>query len=145
MKPHYRSRKRRFPLYQLLLIGLLLVLSGAQEAESQTRVTLDAESQLWIEGSSSVNTFTCEAGTLDGSGVFDTQDTPVKREAVAEVHVPVRRFDCGKARMNDDLYQALQAEAHPQIRFLLSEAELTAPSPTQESTHGLSASPGGLP
>lgn len=122
------ASKRRLHLLPMLWIGLLLILSGAQVAESQTRVTLNAESQLWIEGSSSVNSFACKAGTLEGTGIFDTKDTPGPREAVGEVHVPVDRFDCGKARMNKDLYKALQAEAHPQIRFRLKEAKLTAPA-----------------
>jgi polyisoprenoid-binding protein YceI len=124
MKPQARSY--RFLLCVLMVLASLL--SGAQRATAQVRLTLDDESQLWIEGSSSVNTFTCDAGTIDGTGFFETQTSPGSREAIAEVTVPVRQFDCGKSRMNQDLYDALKAEAHPQIRFRLSKAELAAPA-----------------
>lgn len=122
MKP--QARTYHVFLYALMVLAPLL--SGAQRATSQIRLTLADESQLWIEGSSSVNTFTCEAGTIDGTGLFETQAT--HSEAVAEVVVPVRQFDCGKSRMNQDLYDALKAETYPQIRFRLSKAELAAPA-----------------
>lgn len=124
MKPQARSY--RFLLYVLLVLTPLL--SGAQMATSQIRLRLAEESQLWIEGSSSVNTFTCDAGTIDGTGFLETEASPDSREAVAELTVPVQQFDCGKSRMNQDLYDALKAKTYPQIRFRLSKAELAAPT-----------------
>jgi len=118
--------KRRYSIVESLLIGLLLLLCSAQVAGSQPRVTLAGESRLWIEGSSSVNTFVCVAGAVDGAGSFSAQRPAGAHVAEAELLVPVRGFDCGKARMNKDFVAALKVEAHPQIRFRLNEAELTA-------------------
>lgn len=112
---------RLFSIYGWLLAGLLL-LSSTQGADAQPRVTLADESQLWIEGSSSVNTFTCAAGTVDGTGIFARPSAP--RDVTAEVWIPVRQLDCGKARMNNDLYTALNAQVHPHILFRLDEAHL---------------------
>lgn len=105
----------------LFLLGLLC---SAQPAMSQAYLTLSGESRLWIKGSSSVNTFTCEAGSIQGFGLLDP--VPSGRQAVAEVQVPVRQFDCGKPRMNEDFYKALKAEALPQILFDFTAAELTS-------------------
>ena len=119
---------RSLSTHQTLLFGLMLCLIGTPAATSQTRVALADDSRLWIDGSSSVNTFTCTAGTVEGSGVFHASRPSDTLPAEVEVRVPVRRFDCGKARMNSDLYDALRAEAHAHIRFRLDEAAWTAPT-----------------
>lgn len=117
------------------LFLLVLLLCGAQTAMSQAYLTLSGESRLWIEGRASVNTFTCDAGFVKGFGLLDPGTTG--GQAVAEIQVPVRQFDCGKSRMNDDFYEALKAEAHPQILFDLTAADLTSQA-TDEGRYLLS-------
>jgi hypothetical protein len=40
------------------------------------------------------------------------------------IEVPVQTLDCGKDRMNRDLYDALKAEEHPDIRYCLESVEV---------------------
>lgn len=99
----------------LLLGGLALMGLGALP---ETRFEVRPGSRFWIDGTSTVDTFTCEAGEVAGTGVV----TPT--QVAARVAVPVEAFDCGNGRMNRDLRRALRAEDHPEIRFELREAEV---------------------
>ena len=82
-------------------------------------------------GTSTVDDFTCRAGTVRGSGSLAGERALVQKavlggkdETSVRIRVPVATFDCGKRRMNEDLYRALQAKAHPFIEYELASAEL---------------------
>lgn len=97
------------------------------------------ESRLWVEGTSTVRGFTCEAGTLIGKvdpapGVT-TLAVPALGEAVRsmEVTVPVEALDCGNGTMNNHLFKALKGQDHPAVRFRLSSYEV-APKGSSEAT-----------
>jgi len=104
-----------------LSILLLLMTLASPVSRAQTHATLLDDSRLWIDGSTSVNTFTCEAGDLAGDALFYEADSLGAGLSDAEVAIPVSEFDCGKARMNRDLHEALKAEDHPLIRFRLTD------------------------
>ncbi|GIV61444.1 MAG: hypothetical protein KatS3mg044_0310 [Rhodothermaceae bacterium] len=119
--------------WMMLVAGLAL---QAPAAEAQQRVVLMEESRLWIEGQTNVNRFACEAKTFTGEGVLAgelpmtaSSATGALRRSyrhVARLVVPVREFDCGKDRMNADLYRALKAEDYPEIVFELDAASVAA-------------------
>lgn len=109
-------------------------------ALSQTTVQVHSGSEFWIEGSSSVNRFTCQVDSVAGNGQLATaQHTSlddargVSANPEAHLQVPVRTFDCGKRRMTEDLHETLQAQNHPFIRYTLNHAELI---PTDSTTTG---------
>lgn len=92
----------------LLSIGLIFGTVFAQD------ITINQEkSRLWIEGSSNVNNFQCRAGRYNTQVQPPTKDTTVQ----VEVDVAVEGFDCGKRRMNRDLYETLLSNRHPYISF----------------------------
>jgi len=97
-----------------LTAATLLVAAGVQP----TRYEVDSASRFWIDGSSTVGNYTCEADAVSGYGHLGQA-----RDLVAEVAVTVRSFDCGSGAMNSDFYRALAADAHPAIRFVLDGAE----------------------
>ena len=75
-----------------------------------------------LAGSSNVNRWSCRSGQFQ-------KETAAGRERISEVRlplhditiaVPVRSLTCGHDRMNADLYAALRADAHPEIRFVLT-------------------------
>jgi polyisoprenoid-binding protein YceI len=111
-----------FPTFSLTLlintrfhITLFILFAGlfVQTAATQD-ITLDREeSRLWIEGSSNVNKFQCRAGRYQTQVAPPTSDT----SAQVEVDVAVEGFDCGKRRMNRDLYSTLLSNRHPYISF----------------------------
>ena len=111
------------PWRRLVLCLLLLSIVQAAPAQ-QLRLELADGSRVRIEGTSSINTFTCEAAGIEGDGYLVGEARPGHRSVVAHVYVPVRQFDCGNPRMDADLRDALQAREHPQIRFRLRDARL---------------------
>ncbi|GIV59585.1 YceI family protein [Rhodocaloribacter litoris] len=109
---------KRYALYVAVLAGLLGLgwsLPGVY--------TLTAESRLWIDGTSTLHDWTCEATTL--TGTLRVPDGAAGLEAGlagAEVVVPVAGIDCKKDKMNGNLWKALKAEDHPEIRYVLDQA-----------------------
>ena len=134
--------KTRFPIGPLVLLGVLLLAGIAPPVHAQQRLTVEPESRLWIEGSSTLDAFTCRSEAVKGAGVLETNlpgvmPAATSSEPRAEVHVRVETFDCGKQRMNRDLYEALKAATHPSIRFELREAEVLGSSPEGEDAYRL--------
>lgn len=118
-------KKTNTILQGLLLLSVLILSGGWQVTGAQTRLTLQSKSQLWIEGVSTVNAFTCRAQNVEGYAFFeDDRAGANSHDARAEVVVLVETFDCGKQRMNRDFYKALKADAFPMIRFTLDEANV---------------------
>lgn len=108
----------------LLLVALLF---AAAASAAQPAYRLDGDSRLWIAGTSTVNSFTCAAGTLTGQGAL--REAPVRAARLeagtqARLEAPVAGFDCGDPRMNRDFHGAMKAKAHPAIRFELDSAEV---------------------
>lgn len=110
-----------------LLLLLLGMLSGTIQAQGISINT--NESRLWIEGSSNVNNFQCNAGRYQSQIEPPTSDTSVK----VEIDVDVEGFDCGKRRMNNDLFETLRSKRHPQISFQYISTESMIYSAETES------------
>lgn len=107
--------RRPLPLVLVLLTTALL---GAAVLQP-TRYEVAPQSRFWIDGTSTVGAYTCEAEGVSGYGLLGDG-----RELAAEVVVPVRAFDCGSGPQNRDFYRALRADAHPTIRFELERADV---------------------
>lgn len=98
----------------LLVTGLVFGVASAQD------ITIDKEnSRLWIEGTSNVNRFQCRAARYNTDVDPPTTDTTAK----VKIDVDVKGFDCGKRRMNRDLYETLLAGKHPFISFEYDSTE----------------------
>lgn len=121
--------------------GLLVALQVAVLAHpfaaygQPSALELTHQSRFWIEGSSSVNRFTCHVDVVEGGGSLP--ESPASSTAAETVPgdsvkltIPVQRFDCGKDRMTEDLKETLQADEHPTIRFRLHSASVLAPPDT---------------
>lgn len=105
------------PSLPIVLVLLTTALLGAAVL-LPTRYEVSPESRFWIDGTSTVGAYTCEAEAMSGYGLLGDG-----RELAAEVAIPVRAFDCGSGPQNRDLFRALRADAHPAIRFELERAE----------------------
>ena len=111
-------------LYALLLLGALGLLI-VPLSTAQAQYTVRPASQFWIDGTSTVNSFTCAASEVAGFGSVE-ETSAREADLRAEVVIPVRAFDCGVRQMNSDLYEALKGKAYPAVRFALRRAEVLA-------------------
>lgn len=126
------------------LLSVLLGMTLAGTARAQQYVLSEA-SELWLSGTSTVNSFECEAETL----LFDHDvDHFIEGNGFSvpgvSLVVPVRDLDCSNRRMNRDLQDALHADEFPEIRLdvfrmdLLPEAaaDREQPDVPQVAFHG---------
>ena len=82
-------------------------------------------SQLQIEGTSTVNSFTCLAGQIVGEGVVKNliQGADSASNKIV-ITVPIAKLDCQNRRMNGDLRESLKSEAFPRIVFELTAVDV---------------------
>jgi polyisoprenoid-binding protein YceI len=114
-----------------LMVVTILALAAAVPLQAQTapRTTfgLQAGSKLWIEGTSSVRSYRCEAGTVRGEIAADGANLALER--IREVrsgslNLDVAALDCANGTMNGHMRNALKAQAHPRIEFRFRSVQL---------------------
>ena len=113
-------------------IGIGIALLGAAAVSTGANLpafTFLPESRVWVEGTSSVRSYSCEAaevkGTVDAVGeAFDVAklDGAVRG---AEVVVDVAGLDCGNGTMNGHMRKALKVTEHGAITFRLTDYTVT--------------------
>jgi len=107
-----------------LLPCVLTALALVAASRPPVRYDLRSESRFWIDGSSTAGSYTCTAARVDGTGLVDGTD---RTQVSGQVTVPVRAFDCGQRRMNNDFAKALKSGTHPVIRFEVQSAQVAGP------------------
>lgn len=107
------------PLLRLALVPAAVVLTAA--GAWTIHYTVAPESQFWIDGTSTMGAFTCEADGVEGSAAVTGEGAAL---GTADLTVPVSAFDCPQRRMTRDLHGALRGDAHPTIRFMVDRADL---------------------
>lgn len=116
----------------------------AYDSSSTTVFAVDSNqsNRIVIQGSSTVRDWSCRTNQVDGRFRFATArpqliqflnryqantnsgtipssvNLPVSRPPIVKVRIPIRSFDCGREAMNEDMYQALKADSHPDISYL---------------------------
>lgn len=133
-----------FNIFTLIAILLQMVVTSGVAGDRQVYEIRPA-SQIILNGSSNVNSFTFSSATIVGQGHIDTSAQTMDagdqiRQAVdAFFKVEVNTFDSGNSRMNRDMYDALKAEEHPYIEFELLSLQFEryiSPSEALFSAHG---------
>lgn len=110
-------------------IGLGLVLAAASVAGAQAtaRLAVGPASKIWIEGTSNVHDWKCEASGVDTKVDIDALSAlpgslPKSLKKVV-VKVPVKSLKCGHGGMDNNLYKALNADANADITYVMSSFE----------------------
>ena len=94
-------------------------------------LTLEPRSRLWVDGTSTMRSFTCKAGaftaTIETAGPNAVTGVLAGEKAVREVElvVPAAALDCDNGTMNKHMRKALKANEHQTIEFRLSGYETT--------------------
>ena len=116
----------------------LLSLAGAASAQANARVAVSPESKLLIEGTSNLHGWACRTQDLeaivelDPSAAVNMSVAPPKALKRVEVKVPVKSLKCGHGAMDDNLYKALNADATPNISYIMATFE-AVPGETKDS------------
>jgi hypothetical protein len=114
----------RYPVrFTFLLLVLAVLLSGYADRE---RAYILEESELTLIGTSNIKPFSC---------VCEEDFEPITYELEqhcdghyifkgTRLRIPVRALDCGNRIMNKDLFEALKADAYPEIVIQPKELHL---------------------
>lgn len=111
-------------------LTLLVAGSAAAQSAAGSYLALEPESRLWVEGTSTVRSFSCAAAGLSamvevGSDrAVDATLAGEKAVRSARLEVPARTLDCSNGTMNSHMLKAIAADQHPTIVFVLSSYEL---------------------
>lgn len=108
----------------VLLLSLLMASSNSPVASYCLEV-VDG-SRLYLEGSSNVNTFTCECESMDKLPPLQLkmQELQHRKGAYfknARISIRTQTLDCGHRGINRDLYESLKSSQHPTISLALDE------------------------
>jgi polyisoprenoid-binding protein YceI len=128
------ERSRRDPEDAMLATRLFavaaLVMATTAAAQETARVPVAPESKLWIDGTSNLHGWTCKAEKLEAAVELDkaaaaqmTVASPAALRRV-EVKVPVKSLKCGHGAMDGNLYKALNADATPDISYIMATFEV---------------------
>ena len=123
----FSRRTLRIAVPMLALSSLVPVLAWTTAFE---RLTLQPQSRLWVDGTSTVKSFTCKANevdaTIDGAPNAVAQVTAgEKGVSTVRVRVEAAKLDCSNGTMNDHMRKALKADANPVIDFKLDGYEVS--------------------
>ncbi len=116
--------------FRATLAALFLPLVAAQTAGDGT-LTLQPQSKLWVNGTSTVRSFKCEAGSLDARvvtvapGAVRSVVDGAKAVNSAELDVPAKALDCRNGTMNEHMLKALKAREHATITFKVASYDVS--------------------
>ena len=133
-------------LLHLIIAGLLLAVlipANGGVVFAQAVFIPAEESRLWIEGSSNINQFECEA--KEYSGRADVTNSATRENGTEQytndldiyVEIVTDEFDCGKKRMNRDLKSALKADEYPKITFKYNYARTVSVPESPDNTYSV--------
>lgn len=105
------------------LLTLPLLAGLAAWTSSPEQLALQSESRLWVEGNSTIRSFTCKAAQVDAVVEASSANavprilTGEKAVKSVDIIVPSEKLDCGGGTMNDHMREALKVNEFPNIAF----------------------------
>ena len=113
----------------LLALAIIVPASGAWTVANEVLV-LQPQSRLWIDGTSSIRSFSCKAGevsaAIEASGPNAIAQLLIGDKGVKTVHVtvPAEQLDCGNGTMNEHMRKAIKLSEHKSIEFRLENYDV---------------------
>lgn len=107
--------KRLIFLLPVLLLGYL---------QAQQPFTLVASgAQMSVSGTSSLHDWESAVTQVEGAGTYTLEQGQLTALSQLTVEVAVKSIKSGKAQMDKNTYEALKADAHPTLRYRLSDVQ----------------------
>jgi polyisoprenoid-binding protein YceI len=118
----------------MVLAAMTFAISAAPASAQRLQMTLKPDSKLVLAGSSNVHDWSCKSDAFIATVEVDTGFTTHPFTEVAQpiskvaVTIPLRTLKCGHKKMDSNMYEALNAEQYPDIKYTLSSytVDLTA-------------------
>ncbi len=130
------------------LINLFLAVafgSGIAQTSQSKTFTVEPASELRVDGTSTLHSFTFEAkqidGTLQANNFFASRTSALQQEAIEqmEISIPVVKLESEHSGMNSNMQEAMKADKFPDISYRLVSAEVKETGNNSAETFVLSA------
>lgn len=131
-RPRSEGRMKHIVLNSLACLVIVGMPARAQENSgpypaAATHLAVRGDSRLWIEGSSNLRDWSCEATALDAfvdvDGDRGADNASIAGLRRVQVSVPVSALTCGRGQMDRIMYKALRADDEP-CRFIVGNFEV---------------------
>ena len=88
-------------------------------------LSIQPQSRVWVEGTSTVRSYRCESTDVSGGAqASSAQIADLASVPRADVTIPVASLDCRNATMNGHMRRALKAEQNPAIRLRATSVQV---------------------
>jgi polyisoprenoid-binding protein YceI len=131
---------------RLFALTALLAVSAAPLSAQGAAVIVAPASKVTVAGGSNVHEWSCQSTTLQAAIELDAGyltkpmteiEKPIRKVGLT---IPVKSIKCGKGKMDENLYKALNAEKYADITYVLSTYEVDKSLTTRDAftarTHG---------
>ena len=112
-------------------LAFIIPVSGAWTVANEMLV-LQPQSRLWVDGTSSVKSFSCKAGTVNavveatGPNAIPSLFAGEKGVKAVRVTVPAAQLECGNGTMNEHMRKAIKLSEHSSIDFKLATYDVAS-------------------
>jgi polyisoprenoid-binding protein YceI len=114
----------------MVVVALAAPVLGLAQGALSAALRVQPESKLWVEGTSTVRSFSCDAKQFTAA-IQTASAEPVAAVVAGEkavstltVEIPAASLDCRNGQMNDHMLKALNATRAPVIRYQLTSYDL---------------------
>ena len=148
-KTDNHARAREGSMKRIILTSLALLISIGSVAPAQSiirvhnvvmplRLAVRADSRLWLEGTSNVRDWRCDATSLDASVDIDdaahSMTSTANRIRRVQVSVPTHALTCGRSQMDHIMYKALHVDDAPECRQIVGRFEVVSTAASGQPT-----------
>ena len=118
--------RRAAVLTGVVLAAAVAVATGSAQTLAQaapgSNLTLDAQSKVWVDGTSTVRAYKCTAKTIDATletGPDGTGAAVATLVKSATITIATGTLECGNGTMNEHMRKALKQNEQPNVAFTL--------------------------
>ena len=100
-----------------------VMLTSASSLFSQTKLSIQSNSKLWLEGNSTLHKYSATTADLSGTISVDSllfadgKTSLSKPFEQVEITIPVKRLLSGNEKLDNNMYEALKANDYPNITY----------------------------
>ncbi len=110
--------------FSVVIIPLIMILSAPYISLSAQYIIDSNVSSIYINGTSTLHSWTVVVEQIKGSLKADIENTYIKKLDSVEINIPVLSLKSGKSEMDENIYKTLKSKQFPEIIYKLKECTI---------------------
>ena len=116
-------------IFSIIIAFVLTTALAFTQSGPTMKLSIGQESKLSLEGNSTMHEYSAKASQLLGSAVVDsflfTEKNNARSFLQADITIPVKKLSSGNEKLDDKMYDALEADDNPNITYHLTSDSIT--------------------